>query len=291
MRWGEFTDSYGITIKYRVWSAATAPRGVIALLHGVGEHSGRYIATAEAFAAAGWEVWADDHRGHGETGRQQFDGDLTQIGHLGPGGLRATVADVETFLDLAKAAHPTLPFVLVAHSWGSLMAQMILNRTPGKFDAVVLTGTAYRLPGYMNAGDLNAKFKHTGTTGLEWLSRDPAVAQAFVDDPLCTNTSLGTLFGVPDTLRLVGRPAKNLVADVPILIMNGTDDSLGGERSARKLAEVYAKRSGLTDVTVIAYVGARHEVFNETNQDEVRADLLAWLDERFAPSAEDSFAI
>lgn len=290
MRWGEFTDGYGITIKYRIWPALAEPRGVIALLHGVGEHSGRYAQTAEALAAAGWEVWADDHRGHGETGRQQHNGDLSQMGRLGPGGLTATVAAVEQFLDLARAAHPTLPFVLIGHSWGSLMAQMILNRTPEKFDAVVLTGTAYRMLGSMNAGDLNAKFKHLGNTGLEWLSRDPAVAQAFVADPLCTSTPLMKLFGVADAMRLLGLPAKQLAADVPLLIMNGSEDAVGSERSVRKLAQTYITRSGLTDVTVLVYQGARHEVFNETNQAEVRADLLGWLDTRF-PASGQGFTI
>ncbi|MFM6975037.1 MAG: alpha/beta fold hydrolase [Agromyces sp.] len=290
MRWGEFTDSYGITIKYRVWSAETEPRGVIALLHGVGEHSGRYDETARAFAAAGWEVWADDHRGHGETGRLQHGGDLTRIGTLGPGGLRATVTAIEQFLDIAKAAHPTLPFVLFGHSWGSLMAQMILNRTPGKFDAVVLTGTAYRTPLFMDSGDLNRKHKSLGSTGVEWLSRDPAVAAAFIADPLCTSTPLMRLFGVADTMRLLGRPAPQL-PDVPMLIAVGSDDTLGGERSARALANAYIRRGGLRDVTVLVYPGARHEILNETNREEVRADVLAWLDERFAPAARDGFAI
>lgn len=284
MRWGEFTDEHGITIRYRVWEAVGAPRGVIALLHGVGEHTGRYLKTAEAFAAAGWEVWADDHRGHGETGRLQHHGDLSQLGHLGPGGLRATIAAVQQFLGIARAAHPGLPFVLVGHSWGSLMGQIILNRTPELFDAVVFTGTAYRMPGYMNAGDLNAKFKTLGSTGLEWLSRDQSVAQAFVDDELTTSVPLMKLFGVADALRLMGTPAKHLGSDVPLLIMNGSKDAVGTEKSVRKLAQAYIKRSGLTDVTVMIYSGAHHEVFNETNQDEVRADLLAWLDERFPRS-------
>lgn len=282
MRWGTFVDTHGITIHYRVWEPVGTPRGVIALLHGVGEHSGRYSATAEAFAAAGWEVWADDHRGHGETGRDQHGGDLGKIGLLGPGGLRATIAAVEQFLSLARAAHPSSPFIVLGHSWGSLMAQMIVNRTPGIFDAVILTGTAYRTPFHMEAGDLNRKHAHLGNTGLEWLSRDPQVANAFVDDELTTSTHLRKLFGTPDTLRLLGRPARNLPPSLPLLIVVGDDDPLGGERSARALAQAYIRRSGLRDVTVIVYPGARHEVLNETNQEQVRADILEWIDEHVA---------
>lgn len=290
MRWGEFIDDDGITIKHRVWPALTEPRGVIALLHGVGEHSGRYEETANVLAAVGWEVWADDHRGHGETGRLQHGGDLSQIGRLGSAGLRGTIRSVEQFLDRARAAHPSLPFVMLGHSWGSLMAQMIFDRTPEKFSAVILTGTAYRTPLHMDSGDLNRKHKSLGTTGVEWLSRDPKIAEAFVNDELTTSTPLMKLFGVADALRLLGRPARNL-PDVPLLIAVGSDDTLGGERSAKALADAYITRSGLTDVTVIVYPGARHEILNETNRAEVRADLIHWLDARFARASKDAFAI
>ena len=279
MRWGEFVDEHGITIRYRVWEAAS-PRAVVVLLHGVGEHSGRYEATAQAFVAAGYEVWADDHRGHGETGRLQYHGDLSKIGQLGPGGLRATIAAVQQFIDIAHAAHPTLPLVLLGHSWGSLMAQIIVNRRPELFAAVVLTGTAYRSLRHMDSGDLNRKHRHLGTTGAEWLSRDPAVAAAFVADELTTLTSLKKLFGLLDASRLLGKPAKNLPHTLPILIVVGSDDTLGGEPSAHRLADAYIQRSGLSDVQLIVYTGARHEVLNETNQIEVRHDILNWLNDR-----------
>jgi alpha-beta hydrolase superfamily lysophospholipase len=81
-------------------------------------------------------------------------------------------------------------------------------------------------------------------------------------------------------MRLLGRPAKGLANDVPLLIMIGSGDSLGGEESVTRLAASYAERAGLTDVTVQVYLDARHEVFNETNRDEVIADLLGWLSSR-----------
>jgi alpha-beta hydrolase superfamily lysophospholipase len=89
---------------------------------------------------------------------------------------------------------------------------------------------------------------------------------------------------VVDGLRLFGRPARDL-PDRPMLIQIGSEDSLGGEKSVHKLADAYRHRSGLSDVEVIVYPGARHEVFNETNQDAVRADLIAWLDARIPASA------
>ncbi len=69
--------------------------------------------------------------------------------------------------------------------------------------------------------------------------------------------------------------------DVPILLMVGRDDPVGGPRSVHRLADAYRTRSGLTDVTTYVYPDMRHEIFNEVGQEKVRADLLAWLDARF----------
>ena len=134
----------------------------------------------------------------------------------------------------------------------------------------------------MNGGDLNARHKHLGPTPVEWLSRDRQVVEDFMGDPYTTAVPLRQLFGIRDTLRLLGRPARDLPAELPLLIMVGSDDSLGGEQSALSLAKDYTERSGLIDVKVIVYEGARHEIFNETNRAEVMADLVAWLDERYA---------
>lgn len=275
----QFTDDLGVAIVYDEWPVAQ-PKAAIQIVHGVGEHAGRYATLATELNAAGYSVYADDHRGHGRTGMQQWGGDAARLGRLGPGGHRATVAAVHRFSRIIADAAPDVPLVLLGHSWGSFIAQLLVNDHAGEYELLVLSGTAYRMPGSMNSGDLNARHKHLGTTGAEWLSRDPAVAQAFVDDPLTTLTPLTKLFGVRDTLRLIGRPARRLGHDIPVLIQVGGDDPLGGEASARKLAQAYRVRSGLTDVTVHTYPDARHEVYNETNRGEVIADLIEWLDAR-----------
>jgi alpha-beta hydrolase superfamily lysophospholipase len=271
-----FTDARGVHITYYVWEAES-PRGVVQIAHGVGEHARRYDHVAKALVAAGYVVYADDHRGHGLTGLGQWGGDHAQLGRLGEGGLRATIDAVHRFTAVIREQRPELPIFFVGHSWGSLMGQIIVNDNSGEYAGVVLTGTAYRMPGSMNSGDLNARHKHLGDTGAEWLSRDPAVAAAFVADPLTTSVPLAKLFGLRDALRLVGRPRRHLPADVPLLVMVGSDDPLGGAESAHRLADAYVRRGGLTDVEVTVYEGARHEVFNETNKDEVLADLITWL--------------
>ena len=280
-----FTDEYGVPIVYYVWPV-DHPRAIVQLVHGVGEHALRYREVARALNAAGYTVYADDHRGHGQTGMLQHGGDAGRLGRLGPGGLRAAVAAVHKFSGVirqevgeqADPGRPPVPLVLIGHSWGSFMAQMIVNTHPEDYHGVVLTGTAYRWPGYLNSGDLNARHKHLGTTGMEWLSRDPAVAAAFVADPLTTSVPLAKLFGLRDAARILGRPARRLPASLPVLIQVGGDDPVGGQRSAQKLETAYTRRSGLRDVRLIVYPGARHEVFNETNRAEVLADLVAWLD-------------
>ena len=260
-----YIDASGVTIHYYRWSPRGEPRAIVQLAHGLGEHAQRYGELVQFLTQSGIEVWADDHRGHGATGLEQWGGDHSKLGKLGPGGMPATLRAVRDFTQ--------------GHSWGSIMGQMILNRGGANhYDGMILTGTAYRWPGFMNAGDLNARHKHLGKIGAEWLSRDVAVHEAWRDDPLTFVANTMKLFGPVDAARLIGKP-KRLDTDIPLLIMIGSDDSLGGEKSVTKLAEAYVA-AGARDVEVQIYDQARHEVFNETNRAEVRADLLIWLEGR-----------
>lgn len=274
---GSFVDDDGVVIETHEWLVDT-PRAVVQVSHGIGEHAGRYAALAADLNAAGFSVVADDHRGHGATGRRQW-GERGPLGRPGPGGLRATIAAIGRLGRETRDRWPDVPLVLVAHSWGSLMAQIALNRDPDAYDGVVLSGTAYRLPGFMDAGDLNRRHRHLGPTGAEWLSRDPGVAAAWVDDPLTFPADTARLLGVRDALRLFGRPARHLPSSLPLLLQVGSDDTLGGRRSAERLARAYRQRAGLRDVVLRVYEGARHEVYNETNRDEVIGDLVAWIEQ------------
>lgn len=278
----EYTDAQGITIVYDVHEAATEPRAVVQLLHGVGEHAGRYGALVEALNAEGYTVYADDHRGHGRTGMKQHGGDASRLGRLGRGGLPAAVAAVWQLTQRIRAEHPDLPLVLLGHSWGSFLAQILVNEHPDAYDALVLSGSALRWPGSLNSGPLNKSWRGPGATGVEWLSSDLEVGRAFLADPLTTDVPLLKLFGPLDAARLYGRPRRNLGRDIPTLLMVGRDDPVGGPRSVHRLADAYRTRSGFTDVTTLVYPAARHEIFNEVMQNDVRGDLIAWLDKRVA---------
>lgn len=279
-----YTDAHGVEITAYAWlpdpAAFAEPVAAVQISHGIGEHALRYESFAQHLAAAGLAVYADDHRGHGETGRAQHGGDLTRLGKLGPGGLRATEDALVQLTGIIRERHPGLKVAQIGHSWGSLMTQRILERSPRNWDAVVLSGSAFRTPRYMESGALNANWSDTEhATGFEWLSRDPEVAARFIADELCFEADILKLFGVADGLRLFGTPGAGLAIDVPILIVGGTDDPLSRKDGLRRLADAYRRR-GVQDITLKEYPGARHEILNETNSDEVETDILTWVLER-----------
>jgi alpha-beta hydrolase superfamily lysophospholipase len=280
MTTAEYIDAQGVTIVYDVYSVSK-PKAVVQIMHGLGDHAGRYRHVAEALNSAGFSVYAPDQRGHGRTGVKQFGGDLSKLGKLGPGGLRAAVADFTQMTNIIREENPGVPIVLLGHSMGSLMGQILINDHAADYAAVVFSGSAYRQPGSMNAGKLNKRFDAPGCTGHEWLSRDPAVWKAFKEDPWTFEADTLKLYGVADGLRLFGKPDKNM-AQVPILLIVGEDDPLGGKPSNLKLAESYIERAGQTDVTVGIYPEARHEIFNETNKEQVIDDMISWMSDRVA---------
>lgn len=275
-------DPDGVRIYTYTW-AAERPRAVVHLAHGVGEHARRYAAVAERLVEAGFTVVADDHRGHGRSGLEAGG-----LADLGPGAVRGAIRSLRRVGELIRRAYPGLPLVLLGHSWGSLMAQKLINTTE-IYDAVVLSGSSLAVPGVLNAGDLNRRFRGPGSSGLEWLNRDPAAAEAFRDDPLNFDIAETPAWTVPQALGLLGLPPRRMPRDLPMLIQGGSEDPLGGRRGLELLARAYRRRARLSDVTLCIYPDARHEIYNELNREEILGDLVAWLGERF-PAAPDSDA-
>lgn len=275
-----FIDPYGVEIFYDTY-VVKKPKAIVQIAHGIGEHANRYVELAKALNKAGFAVYAADMRGHGRTGMKQFANDTTQLGHLGAGGLRAAMGNISQLTKIIRDEHPDVPIILLGHSMGSLLAQKLINTRASDYAEVILSASAYRMPGHMESGDLNKKFAFEGGTTHEWLSRDPAVVAAFEADPLTFDAEVLKLFGLVDGLRLFGVPSYDM-DQVPILIILGSRDPLGGEKSALKLAKAYTKTAAQNDVTVTVYPDARHELFNETNREEVIADMVAWMTSRLA---------
>jgi alpha-beta hydrolase superfamily lysophospholipase len=278
-----FSGRDGTTITAYRWVPAGAPRGIVQLAHGMGEHLLRYDAVATALAGAGFLVAGQDHRGHGATAASEAD-----HGRIGATGWTELVNDIHVLAGLLHAEHPGLPLVLVGHSMGSFAAQQYLLDHSDEVAAVALTGTAaidplepaIDLEAPMDLSAFNAPFA-PARTDFDWLSRDEAQVDAYIADSRCgfgldADASKAMFAGA----RAVADPERLAAMrhDLPVYVAVGEHDPVNGQLVlVNALVERY-RAAGLTDITVHVYPGARHEVFNETNRDDVVADLRTWLD-------------
>jgi alpha-beta hydrolase superfamily lysophospholipase len=278
-----FKDDFGVEIVFYEWPVAS-PRAIVQIAHGLGEHARRYDRMAAVLNRAGFSVYADDHRGHGQTGLGQVASKQTKkLGNLGPGGMDAAYKQVADFTKIIKDENPGKPIVLLGHSWGSFIAQKILNKYSDMYQAVVLSGSALTMPGYIATGDFNKVWKKIpGSTGYEWLSRDVEIQKKFVADPLTFLAAAMQVLGVKNSLKMFGKPSKTVRSDLPILVQVGEADPIGGEFSNKALVDAYRKNSGTQDIELFVYHDARHEIYNELNKDEIIADLITWIQARIS---------
>lgn len=279
------SDRDGLKVATYHWES-DAPRAVVQIAHGVAEYATRYDRLANALTAAGFDVYANDHRGHGSS----VGGDVT-LGSFGAAGWSALVADLVTFSESITAQHPDLPVFLLGHSMGSFASQEVLLDHSELYAGVVLTGSTSLdalAAGLAEAGDLgnDLTFLNAGfdaKTGYEWLSRDDAEVAAYVADPRCgfdlAPDTIPQLFGAAPRLADPEQLAA-IRSDLPLLIVSGDADPLGGGGQLVELLGSRYRDAGITDVTVRLFPEARHEVFNETNRDEITAAVIGWLAER-----------
>jgi len=286
-----YASSDGAQITAYRWDPAGEPRAVIQLTHGMGEHAQRYDYVARALNDAGFAVYAQDQRGHGASA------DPAALGDLGPGSWPALVDDIGLLSAYIRARHPGLPLILLGHSMGSFAVQQYLLDHSGDVDGVVLTGTAaidvlepaLDLSQPLDLAMFNAAFQ-PARTDFDWLSRDETIVDAYIADPYCG-------FGIdPESTKLIFLGARR-VADpaavaamppgLPLYVAVGeTDPVNGGLALLTRLTDRYAA-AGLTDVTVRVYPGARHEILNETNKDDVIGELINWIDRVVASSGQN----
>lgn len=283
------------------WLPAAPPRAVVQVAHGMVEHAGRYAHLAELLTARGYAVYAGDHRGHGRTAPGE-----DQLGHLGDeAGFAAAVDDLATLTDRIAQEQPGAPVVLLGHSMGSFMARAYAARYGDRLAGLILSGTAgdpgvlgrvgvrlarlearVRGPRARSAmmetlvlGPYNRAFR-PNRTDFDWLSRDEAQVDAYVADELCgARGTAGFYRDLLTGLIWVSQPATvaQMPTDLPVRIIVGADDPVGGTDAAAEVAALMLA-AGVREVTVKSWPGGRHEVLNETNRDEVEADIIAWLD-------------
>ncbi len=276
------TDDGTALALYR-WTGDAPPRAIVQIAHGMGEHAARYRRLAAALVDAGYAVYADDHRGHGITA-----GSPEHHGDLGPGGWSGLVGDLGAVGAHARSEFPGVPLVVLGHSMGSFALQQYLLDHSVSLDAAVLSGTTAAdviaagmdPEAEVDLSAFNAPFE-PARTEYDWLSRDEAEVDLYVADPAC-GFGLDAPSGAAMFSGVLATGDVDRIAairnDLPILVISGDADPLA---AGGPLVEMVGERyrvAGIADVTVQLYPGARHEIFNETNRDEVTADLLAWLD-------------
>jgi alpha-beta hydrolase superfamily lysophospholipase len=289
------------------WLPGAAPKAALQIAHGLVEHAGRYGRLAEALTGAGYAVYAGDHRGHGRTAPTPED-----LGFFAEhDGWRKCVDDLWVLNQHIAANHPGLPIVLIGHSMGSFMAQHFISEHGEALSGVILAGSdgkparrtrALRtiarierlrlgprgrsaLVHSLAFGSLNKQFAPVRTEA-DWLSRDSAEVDKYVADPLCSfRPTLQLWVDLLGALDEIANPARQALIpkQLPISVIAGTRDPTSANSKGLKQLLCAYRAAGLQRVSYRFYPEARHELFNETNRDEVTRELIAWLDQATGP--------
>lgn len=249
------------TLAARRWEPES-PRYIALLCHGYGEHSGRYHYVATRLIADGAAVYAVDHIGHGLS-----DGERVLVENF-----EDVVHDFR-LLDLtARREHPDLPIVLIGHSMGGMIAARYAQLHGDELAAVVLSGPVLGTWAVVDTL-LAADEIPDAPVDPSTLSRDPEVGRAYVDDPLVWHGPFKrrTLEALKDCLGTI--TAAGAVDTVPVLWLHGSDDALVPVDGTATGWATFAGRGSSSK----QYPGARHEIFNETNRDEVLDDVLDFV--------------
>lgn len=251
------------------------PKAVLALIHGLGEHSGRYTHVANALTSSGYALIGFDLRGHGKSGGAR--------GHFP--SLDAVMEDVRQFFQQVTRQHPETPQFLYGHSLGGLLALTYTLRRGAALKGVIATGTALHTPlreqkMKVALSNLLGSFAPSLTisSGLDpdTISRDPEVVRKYTSDPLVHDrASLGLGKASLSAIDYCLAHAREFPD--PLLLMHGTEDVLCYPSGSKDFARLAQK--GGADVTLKLWEGLHHEIHNEPEQGEVFRAMIEWLDE------------
>jgi alpha-beta hydrolase superfamily lysophospholipase len=300
----------GTTLFVRTFLPERAPKAVVQVVHGMAEHSARYTRLASALTQAGYAVYADDHRGHGKTASP------SDLGHFADkNGWQQVVDDELNLLDTIKARHPGVPVFVQGQSMGSYIARAVAIRRGPELAGLIVSGTSHDTPFAYRLGRAITmlerlrmgkrgksalirkltfeKFNRTvrdPRTSSDWLSRDPAEVDLYEADPLCGfDCSPQLWYDVLTGMIEVCTPANiaKMPRQLPVYVIAGDADPMNNRLAdIRKLRRAF-ETAGMTKVTAKIYPGGRHEMFNETNRDDVARDEISWLDEHVAQSSHE----
>lgn len=277
------------------------PRAIVQIIHGIAEYIDRYDEFMSFLAENGIIAVGTDHLGHGKSIENE-----EQTGFFAyENGWDYVVRDEEVLRLAMHENYPELPIIVFGHSMGSFMTRTLLIRYPDAFNAAIISGTGNQGAALVNGGlfmgnlvtglkgahhyskFLNNlafgsynKIYENPKTEYDWLSRDEANVQKYIDDPLCGFIPSCSLFRDMMTGVKFITNKKNLTAmnkDMPVYFMSGDMDPVGECGKGVQKAYNNFLDAGMKDVSIKLYPGGRHEMLNEINKDEVYADILAWL--------------
>lgn len=305
----------GATLSYAHQPAEGRARGVVQILHGLADHSGRYDRFAAFLAAQGFHVYAHDHRGHGHT--RAPDAPLTIFSTKG-GGADKVIADVAAMRNLVRREQPNLPVVLFGHSLGGLIALGCLQAFPTHLDAVAawnaplparflqgLAALALDWERFRRGSDVAstlfprftfrawARAIRDRRTDWDWLSRDAAEVDDYIADPLAGWEPSVSMWA--DVFELTARASERrrygkVRIATPIGIVGGGGDPVTGqERDCRKLADRLG-RLGFSNVDLTIYPDTRHEGLNDINRQEIMEDFVRWMEKALDAKKEGAVA-
>lgn len=276
-------------------------KAVVQISHGLQEHALRYQYFAEFLTQNGFICYADDHRGHGKSIKDNH------VGYLENNGWDGTVNSIHELTNIIKKENPNLPVFFFGHSWGSFLGQDVIQQWGSDYKAVILSGTlgnankitlmaagflarrsAKKSPTApdqrmtdMNLKPLNKRWaKEPGATGFEWLSSDKEQVQKYIDDPLCGFTSpsgffVEFIYGLKKIWKKQNE--QKIPKDLPIFFIAGELDPVGQEtKSINKLIKRY-QSYGITNIDHKYYKNMRHETLNEVGKEQVYNDVNDWL--------------
>lgn len=282
----------------------TEPRAIVQIIHGIAEYIDRYDEFMSFLADNGIIAVGTDHLGHGKSIENE-----EQTGFFAyDNGWDYVVRDEEVLRLAMHENYPELPIVVFGHSMGSFMTRTLLIRYPDAFNAAIISGTGNQGSALVNGGlfmgnlvtglkgahhyskFLNNlafgsynKIYENPKTEYDWLSRDEANVQKYIDDPLCGFIPSCSLFRDMMTGVKFITNKKNLTAmnkDMPVYFMSGDMDPVGECGKGVQKAYNNFLEAGMKDVSIKLYPGGRHEMLNEINKDEVYTDILAWLNSK-----------
>lgn len=271
-RAGSFQGTRGMSIYYQYWEPQASPKALILIVHGAGEHSGRYEGVARYLTDHGYAVAALDHPNHGKS-----DGSYGHVEHFGD-----FLQTLDTFHQQVSAEFTGLPRILLGHSMGGLISSLYLLEHQGDFLGCVLSGAAIKThiePGFLQMLLIRLMSRLAPRTGVLQLdasgvSRDQAEVDKYVNDPLVNHGKM-TARMVAELFRAMRQIQTNAgKITLPMLLLHGKADSMAAAEGSSFLHDHISS----TDKTLKIYPQLYHEIFNEPEREQVLADVLTWCD-------------